>query len=116
MSHHNHICRTHEKLFFFKRNINFDMGCTDFFCDENFPFFQRKQHGQGNFFEIWDAAIFFVMKIFHFSKESNMVKGTFSKEKLSHSWKEIMKLPRFEEDLGKFLAQIFFFFFWNHHI
>jgi len=56
------------------------------------------------------------MKIFHFPKESNMVKGTFSKEKLSHSWKEIMKLPRFEEDLGKFLAQIFFFFFWNHHI
>jgi hypothetical protein len=35
--------------------------------------------------------------------------------KISHSRKEIMKLPRFEEDLGKFIARIFFFF-WNHHI
>jgi hypothetical protein len=38
---------------------------------------------------IWDAVIFFVMKIFHFSKESNTVKGTF--------WKFSKKIITFKE-------------------
>jgi hypothetical protein len=38
---------------------------------------------------IWDAVIFFVMKIFHFSIESNMVKGTF--------WKFSQKIITFKE-------------------
>jgi hypothetical protein len=38
---------------------------------------------------IWDAVIFFVMKIFHFSKESNTVKGTF--------WNFFKKIITFKE-------------------
>jgi len=55
-------------------------------------------------------TIFFVIKIHHFVNKKfprNMVNGTFWKK-----FKTLMKLLRFLENLGIFLA----FFFLNHHI